>query len=196
MNMFTFIAPVYDKVLYKMHSRHKDALLNKISPLSGEKILDVGGGTGRLARELSEAGAKASVVDASEAMLKQARRILPPNQVILGMSEHLPFDNDSFDFLTMVDTLHHIRLQDETLRECLRVLKPNGTLLILEFTPQSLYVRALRRLERIAGEPGLFLTPQDLETKLASAGYEDIKTEHLTKHEYLVQGKKPLLVFV
>jgi demethylmenaquinone methyltransferase/2-methoxy-6-polyprenyl-1,4-benzoquinol methylase len=99
-------------------------------------VLDVAVGTGLVARAardiLGETG-RVTGVDLSMGMLMQARRHLP-SPLVQGVAEKLPFADACADFLTMGYALRHVTDLGSTFREYLRVLKPGGTLLILEMT--------------------------------------------------------------
>jgi demethylmenaquinone methyltransferase/2-methoxy-6-polyprenyl-1,4-benzoquinol methylase len=115
----------------------------------GMTLLDVAAGTGLIAREavgiLGDPGA-AIGIDASAAMLREGRRTLA-SPLVQGWAEALPFRSGRFDMLSLGFALRHVPDLDPPLRECLRVLKPGGRLLVLELTrPQSRTARWLIRL--------------------------------------------------
>ncbi len=107
---------------------------------AGQSVLDIGCGTGVLARnEMDIVGPDGFVVgiDPSEGMLRQAvdRGV---NRIALGRGESLPLCNDSVDFVSMGYALRHVADLESTFTEYFRVLKPGGTLLLLELVlPQS-----------------------------------------------------------
>lgn len=100
----------------------------------GMKVLDVATGTGALAR-----GAKRNVgetgrvfgVDPNRGMLTEAKKShsLPLTR---GVAQQLPFESNSFDFVTMGIALRHVLDLAAAFSEYLRVLKPGGRLWILE----------------------------------------------------------------
>lgn len=97
-------------------------------------VLDVAVGTGSVAREtqgLLRSPGWVVGIDPSTGMLTQARRAGLP--VIQGLAEHLPFRNESFDFLSMGYALRHVSDLYAAFREYHRVLRPGGRLLILDF---------------------------------------------------------------
>jgi len=104
------------------------------------RILDVGCGTGRGPMALANAGfTNVTAVDFTEAMLNIARqkaRTLPSGAVRLvrGDAFSLPFPDGSFDVVLSLKFLHMFRysLQQEIIRELLRVCRPGG-LLVVEF---------------------------------------------------------------
>jgi demethylmenaquinone methyltransferase/2-methoxy-6-polyprenyl-1,4-benzoquinol methylase len=102
----------------------------------GMKVLDLATGTGLVARAaariLSEPGAVTGI-DPSAGMLRQARRA-HSGPLVQGRMEDLPFRAERFDFLAIGFALRHAADLDVTFRECLRVLKPGGRLLVLEIS--------------------------------------------------------------
>ena len=191
MDFFTFAAPFYNVLLSAVHKRQGKELLKELSPLQGKKVLDLGGGTGKLATQMSSAGADVWLLDASPQMLRQASPVLPGERVILGEAADLPFDHNFFDIITLVDTLHHIRKQKDTLLECYSALLPGGSLYLLEFHPKYLSIRVLAALERISGEPAQFLTPENLTGLLIKTGFNQIETKYTQAYEYMIKAKKP-----
>jgi demethylmenaquinone methyltransferase / 2-methoxy-6-polyprenyl-1,4-benzoquinol methylase len=103
----------------------------------GMRVLDVGVGTGLVARRAAEiVGDPALVtgVDPSPGMLGNAR--LPAAITLLqGYAERLPCPDAAFDFLSMGYALRHIGDLDAAFREFHRVLRPGGRLCLLEITP-------------------------------------------------------------
>jgi demethylmenaquinone methyltransferase / 2-methoxy-6-polyprenyl-1,4-benzoquinol methylase len=114
----------------------------------GMRVLDVGTGTGLLAREIVHllgASGSAVAVDPSRNMMLAGRRTmhLP---FVQGLGERLPFPDARFDFLTMGYALRHVPDLDEAFAEYRRVLKPGGRVLLLEITrPGSAFGLALAR---------------------------------------------------
>ena len=102
---------------------------------SGASVLDVGYGTGLLARQaLALIGPQGRLVgvDPSAGMLAQSD--LPGVELLDGTAEALPVADASFDFVTMGYALRHIGDVGAAFREFHRVLKPGGSVLILEIT--------------------------------------------------------------
>ncbi len=111
----------------------KQALLRS-GLTTGMDILDVATGTGLVAEsEIAIIGPKGSVMglDRSYNMLAEVGKKLNI-PLVQGDANGLPFSDNSFDFLTMGYALRHVDDLKETFKEYFRVLKPGGTLLILE----------------------------------------------------------------
>jgi demethylmenaquinone methyltransferase/2-methoxy-6-polyprenyl-1,4-benzoquinol methylase len=108
---------------------------------SGDKVLDIAGGTGDLARAFSnKVGPRGLVVlsDINEAMLRQGRDRLLDEGLVLPTAicdaETLPFATASFDLVSVAFGLRNMTHKDKALAETARVLKPGGRLLVLEFS--------------------------------------------------------------
>jgi demethylmenaquinone methyltransferase/2-methoxy-6-polyprenyl-1,4-benzoquinol methylase len=107
----------------------------------GHRVLDIAGGTGDLALAFSKrVGPSGQVVhtDINEAMLRTGRdRLLDLGVVLPTMvcdAEQLPFPDAYFDRVSVAFGLRNMTHKDQALREMARVLKPNGKLLVLEFS--------------------------------------------------------------
>lgn len=125
---FGKIAGVYDRVASGEINQRWNQLLEL--PVEGW-LLDAGGGTGRLSRPFCSEKLRVVVADVSWGMLRQATR-KPCLYPALGEAESLPFGDSTFDRIMMSDALHHVRDQQQTAREFLRVLKPGGRIVIAE----------------------------------------------------------------
>lgn len=109
----------------------------------GNSVLDIAGGTGDLAAKFSRlVGSEGKVVlaDINDSMLQVGREKLT-NRGIVGNIEYvqanaecLPFPDNSFDCITIAFGLRNVTDKDAALRSMLRVLKPGGRLLVLEFS--------------------------------------------------------------
>ena len=107
----------------------------------GQRVLDIAGGTGDLARAFAaKVGASGTVVltDINEAMLRQGRdRLLDEGLVLPTLicdGETLPFPSNTFDLVSVAFGLRNMTHKDKALAEMNRVLVPGGRLLVLEFS--------------------------------------------------------------
>jgi demethylmenaquinone methyltransferase/2-methoxy-6-polyprenyl-1,4-benzoquinol methylase len=98
----------------------------------GMRVLDVAAGTGITSRAAIRCGVQSVVcVDASLGMLREAKNSLPV-AAAQGLADRLPFHDGRFDFLTMGFALRHVETLENAFREYRRVLRPGGTVLILD----------------------------------------------------------------
>lgn len=126
----------------------------------GQRVLDVGCGTGILAREIaSRIGSVGRVVaiDPSPGMLAVAQQLAPAIEWREGVAESLPFSDQSFDAVVSQFSLMFFTDRRQALREMLRVLTPGGRLAVavwdsLDNIPA--YASEVALLERMAGRQG------------------------------------------
>lgn len=105
-------------------------MLERISAGKFESALDIGCGEGRFCRLLKARRIPVVGIDPTETLLAQARTRDPDGNYQLGSAESLPFSSASFDLVVSYLTLIDITDFRLALQEMVRVLRPNGTLLI------------------------------------------------------------------
>ena len=138
--LFDRIAPRYDLVndlqSFGMHRLWKRRLVELAAVRPGDLALDVCCGTGDVALALARQGATVTGVDFSVNMLAKAR-LRGKEQAGLRFVEAdalaLPFPAKSFDWVTIAYGLRNLPNFDDGLNELVRVLRPGGSLLILDF---------------------------------------------------------------
>ena len=136
--MFDRIAPVYDAMNRVMTAgldrRWRRETLDVVAVQSGDRVLDVCCGTGDLAIGARDRGADVTGLDFSAQMLDRARRKQPAVEWVEGDALALPFDDASFDVVTVGFGVRNVADLDLGLRELRRVLAPGGRVGILEIT--------------------------------------------------------------
>jgi ubiquinone/menaquinone biosynthesis C-methylase UbiE len=139
----------------------RDRLREVLRPAAGERILEIGPGTGYYTLDLAEwvaPGGAIDILDIQQEMLdhtmERARERgvenLTPRR---GDAASLPYDPDSFDAVVLVTVLGEIPEGDAALREIQRVLKPGGRLVVGELFGDPHYVAfgSLRKRAEAAG---------------------------------------------
>ncbi len=145
--VFESVADKYDLMndlmslgVHRLWKRHFIAI-SGIQP--GQRVLDLAGGTGDIAALMSkQVGAHGRVVlsDINAAMLAVGRRRMEDRGLVgnieysLANAEQLPFADAEFDAVTIAFGLRNVTDQPAALKEMLRVLKPGGRAMILEFS--------------------------------------------------------------
>jgi SAM-dependent methyltransferase len=158
---FDSIATVYDASLpthiVEHYLRKRTAFVTAACPPG--PALDVGCGTGALAERLAARGYEMVGIDPSEGMLDVLRERCPAVRAIKASGTSLPFEDDSFDLVLTVATLHHIAdpgAVRQTLAEMVRVSRPSGRVLIWDHNPRNLYWgRLMARVPQDTGEERL-----------------------------------------
>lgn len=148
---FDRTAAYYDRINWLLSlgtgASYRRRALRRAGLRSGASVLDVAVGTGLVAREAVRITGNRALVtglDISANMLAQARRSLGIS-LIQGGAEALPIADASVDFLSMGYALRHVSDLEVAFGEFRRVLRPGGTVLLLEIT------RPIRRVPYALG---------------------------------------------
>jgi demethylmenaquinone methyltransferase/2-methoxy-6-polyprenyl-1,4-benzoquinol methylase len=144
--VFTNVASKYDVMNDLMsgglHRVWKDAMMDWLAPRSGQRLLDVAGGTGDIAFRFLKRAPQASavVLDLTEGMLVAGRQRAEAEALsgqldwLVGDAMALPFAANSFDVYTISFGIRNVTRIEEALSEAHRVLRPGGRLMVLEFS--------------------------------------------------------------
>ena len=122
-----------------LHRQWKNMFVRRVKPRSGERILDMAGGTGDIAFRLAGHGARVTVADINPAMLevgrqRAAQRGLEGLEWSEQNAESLSFAGTSFDAYTIAFGIRNVTHIDKALAEAHRVLKLGGRFFCLEFS--------------------------------------------------------------
>jgi ubiquinone/menaquinone biosynthesis C-methylase UbiE len=126
---FTQISPVYDATRAPLDDGTLDAIATKLHERNVASVLEVGVGTGRIARPMSERGFEITGVDASPGMLARARA-KGVGRLVRGNAYRLPFRASSVDTTLFVHVLHLLDDPVAALREACRIGRQGATALV------------------------------------------------------------------
>ncbi len=129
-----------------------ESLLNLLAPQPGEKILDIGCGTGHLAAKIAESGAEVTGVDRSPEMVRQAREAYPGIRFEVADATKIPLDG-GFDAVFSNATLHWIKEPEQVAAEIARLLRPGGRL-VAEFGGRGNVDALVAAMERAWAQQG------------------------------------------
>ena len=144
--VFNSVASKYDIMNDVMsvgiHRIWKEAMMDWLAPRSGQKLLDVAGGTGDISfKFLKRAGSgHATVLDLTEPMLIEGRKRAEADKMadsidwVVGDAMALPFEDNTFDVFTISFGIRNVTRPQDALAEAYRVLKSGGRLVVLEFS--------------------------------------------------------------
>ena len=203
--VFNAVAPRYDLMndLMSMgiHRLWKRTLARRVRQLKG-RVVDLAGGTGDVARLLLGPGRDVTVCDPSLAMMQvgQQRAGAAHLQWLAGEAENLPLADASVDLLTVSFGLRNATHLEKALSEALRVLKPGGSFVCLEFSQPAFWLAPFYNLysflviprlgAAVAGEPMAyqylvesirrFPPQQGFADLMRAAGFADVSWENLS----------------
>ena len=167
---FDRIAPLYDLAMPPADGDALAAGFNRATrPI--DRLLDVGGGSGRAAAAVT--GPDRLVVDVSRPMLRRARAVRGLSAVA-GDAGRLPVADDAVDAVLVVDAFHHLPAQAAAIDEAARVLAPGGVFVIREFDPTHPLGRLLVAAEHAIGMTSHFRSPDDLAAALDASGFDAV----------------------
>jgi demethylmenaquinone methyltransferase/2-methoxy-6-polyprenyl-1,4-benzoquinol methylase len=206
--MFAKISPRYDLLNHLLSAnvdiRWRRRVVKKIAPrlAPDAQVLDVGCGTGDLSIEIFEKTAAPVVgIDFCRPMLELASEKAPHLRFIEGDALNLPFADCRFDCITIAFALRNLSSVEKGLAELKRVLRPKGTLAILEFSQPTVPIfRQLVRFyywgllpwigggfsgsrsayEYLPDSIGRFPNQNALAEMMRAAGFEEVEFENLS----------------
>lgn len=172
-----------------------------IAPAAGMKILDIAAGTGSSSRPLADAGAEVIPADFSQGMLDAGKKRHPDLNFTLADALNLPFGADEFDVTTISFGLRNTNDVQKALAEALRVTKPGGRLVVVEFSHptnkifRTIYMNYLmgflpKVAKRFSSNPDAYIylaqsiqawpTQEQLAAKIESAGWGSVAWQNFT----------------
>lgn len=194
-------AKVYDETDTILYSKYgKISCKNIYDYLSDKKygnLLDVGCGTAYLIGLLSKTHeAKHIGLDLSSEMIRQARaKNIEGAKFVVGKSDELPFEDNTFDVVTCSQSFHHYPDTDKAMKEVLRVLKPGG-IYILSDTGVGFFKMLGVIIDNFiythfsnTGDCNVSYLNKSIRD-LKRNGFEIVKAENLTTFIYTVVAKK------
>ena len=152
---FGLLAPLYEIFIPPKDPEELSMLADM--PTSGA-LLDAGGGTGRVAQFMLEKANHVVVADLSCKMLAEASQ-KEGLQSVCSPTETLPFSDNSFQRIIMVDALHHVANHQITINELWRLLAPGGIIVIEEPDMRTFSVKLIALAEKLALMRSHFLPP-------------------------------------
>ncbi len=202
--MFALVAPRYDLMNDLMSMGIHRLWKRRVAKLAGPgrgMAVDLAGGTGDIAALLTDNGWETTVCDPSEEMMQMGQH--RPNNIhawVSGTGEDLPFADNSVDLITVSFGLRNMTLPDQALSEAVRVLKPGGRFICLEFSKAAPWLRPFydwysdniipRLGATVAGRPEAykylvnsiraFPDQETLQAKMIDAGFSSVSYENLS----------------
>jgi len=153
------------------------SLVDLLGPQTGERILDLGCGTGHLTAKIAESGASVTGLDSSTSMIAQARQNFPALKFVLGDARDFQFD-EPFDAVFSNAALHWIQEAEAVVRCVAAALRPDGRF-VLEMGVKGNVARIRKAIEDVLTEacrspkcPWFYPTLGEYATLLEKCGFE------------------------
>jgi ubiquinone/menaquinone biosynthesis C-methylase UbiE len=170
-------------------------VLKTLNPQYGSSILDVGCGTGILLQQLRQLGEGLNLhgMDIAPEMVKVARAKFGKSvELRQGSANSLPYDDNTFDYVTCATSFHHYPNPDNSLREMFRVLKLGGKLVLLDpFTNGFLRKVICEILGTLFNEKGINLfTKGQMYQMFQKAEFKQIEQKTYLYYKLITVGVK------
>lgn len=186
---FDMTAPVYEWLHFSGQKKTLVFFSDSGFLRPTDDVIDLAGGTGRVAEKIVPFVRSITVVDASEPMLAVCRK--KGVKAIAGFAEKIPFADASVDRIIVIDAFHHFQDPAASLEEMYRVLKPGGQIFIEEVNPASLFGKFLKFAENVLGMGSRFYLPEKL-AEISSAVFQKPEIIRLNRIFYALILKKNL----
>jgi ubiquinone/menaquinone biosynthesis C-methylase UbiE len=179
---FDWIAPLYEKVIRPPDPQRLKTLLQL--PCSGW-MLDAAGGTGRVSASLCSLVDRLVISDISFPMLTEGmRKSVGQNGCLVASMariERMPYPDNCFERILVVDAFHHFDDQQNSLAELTRILAPGGRLVIEEPDIHRFSVKLIALAETLAFMGSRFQTPEVIREMTAAQGlFASLVTDNAT----------------
>lgn len=181
---FKNLATIYE---HFVHPRKSLPWLHFLDEIKITSMLDIGGGTGRITENFYPEIPLLYLADFSFPMLQAAHR----KRILLEtccLVEKLPFRDESFDCVIMVDAFHHLVDQKTALHEVIRVLRVGGVFILEEPDIEKWQVKLIAIGEKILGMRSKFFRKEEI-IQMLNPHNLAIKIEH-NSINYFVRIKK------
>ena len=162
----------------------RESIVSLAAVRPGEKVLDLGCGTGKLAmtfKQSSDSSVTVHGIDAAPEMVARAKSQAAKKGLDIdfrhGLAESVDLPDESLDVVVSSFVVHHLTadLQTKAFAECYRLLKPGGRLLVIEFEPpRKILTRFL--LRPLLGGGMLAIDTGKIAPQLQAAGFVSVET--------------------
>lgn len=168
----------------------------KLGESDFQRLLDVGAGTGELIRLLQADHPEANYfgLDISEFMIEVAKgKHIPNSTFAVGDAEDLPYNDNWFDVVTCVQSIHHYPKVETAMHEVWRVLKPGGFYIICDMTFRNPLMRWFANhvympFNRM-GDVKIY-GKKDMEVLFKKTGFQRFRYYQIHPNMYMITGKK------
>lgn len=173
---YAALAQEYDRKWDRYTRVSLGTLIEHLKLRGDEHLLDTACGTGRLAEMIREKQPKVHITgtDLSPDMIAVARKRLPEDESTrwqVASAEELPFEDAAFDVVTCANAFHLIPGQEKAMREMARVVKPGGTVCVVDWCREYPQVWALQRVSRLIDKQyRIILTRDELRAMMDRGG--------------------------
>lgn len=181
---FRLLAPIYDHLI---PAPNPATIAETFELPCNGLLLDAGGGTGRVSRQLIPYVKHVVIADMSHFMLKRARGSVSRIRTLVAT---LPFADQKFHRIIVVDAFHHFQRQSDSMAELVRVLVPGGKIIISEPDISHTIIKLVALMEKTLLMGSTFHSAENLAMMMQAQGLTT-RITHNDRLSFCVVGEKP-----
>lgn len=195
---FSQWADNYDNPFTSITFRQTNAKIAELlNPAPNSSLLDVGCGSGILIQKLLSLNRNMKLygLDITPKMVEVAKKKFKEDlniEITLGSAIKMPYEDNSFDYVTCASSFHHHPDPLRSVKEMVRVLKPGGKLLILDMCIEGFLRKLLFKIENIYHNEGKVfrLTNKEMYDLYRKVGLTQIKQSTFLYFTLITEGVK------
>lgn len=185
-HLFSNYAFIYDTFMHVFQLDNDQTILSFV-PSKRSRILDIGGGTGKIADQLIKRGHQVTILDPCKRMTDIAKK---RNSEIIIIGQAMPFYcSKTYQVIIIRDCLHHIKEYNQTLEAAIKMLEPGGIIMVSDFYPDTFATKFIFLFERFCLEKVYPVSKGHLIRFFREHGLS-IKSCHINKRDFVVVGKR------
>ena len=181
---FKFLSGFYDRII---HKRNDIFWIDSFDGTMSDTVIEIGGGTGRILENFQNRAPHLYLCDYSFSMLKKAKQKNLFSEVC-SQAELLPFSSESFRFIVMVDTLHHLINPSVAINEIIRILDKQGLFIIEEPDIRNWKIKLIAIFEKILGMRSHFYREKEI-IQMIKSNQVQVKTSY-ENNNFCIQIRK------
>lgn len=182
---YDLYASSYDENLMYLNSFEKGSLEKLLGSIKGKRVLDIGCGTGRIIQMLRDAGAKIVALDISEEMIKAVGQKFPSVECVVGDSDEMPFEDESFDLVLGLFWIVHLGDLRASFDEVYRVLKKGGRFILSNINQRKAPKLKIKSGEKIVIE-SYYHMPKKVVEALEYSYFDVVRDEFVYEEDVWV----------
>lgn len=190
---YDLFASMYDESFLHLNSFERGSLEKLLGNLKGKRVLDIGCGTGRIIQMLKDKGAEIVALDISKEMITAVGRKFPGVECVVGDSDELPFEDESFDLVLGLFWIVHLRDLRASFDEVYRVLKKGGRFILSNINQRKAPKLTTKSGENIVIE-SFYHMPAKVVEALEYAYFDVVRDEYIYEKDVwvnqILEGRK------
>lgn len=185
--LFELVAPIYDNFIQPSVD---EQFVNLIRNKRSERMLEVGAGTGGTAQLIRNHCKKLWLLEPAKGMLLNGKKKNLDATWIHGFVEQMPFPEENFDVVYTIDSMHHWFDHTKGFQEIYRVIKPGGSLILIDFDPLKKKGHYIKNMEKVLWMKSRFFSPRELIAIHRQIGFNIEQLTYLDDATYLLVSTK------